>query len=1270
MIALAALTMGLLGSCSKINERLDNLEKKVDGIENEQIASINSQISGITSSISDLGQIRSDISSLKQSASDHSVDIFNLEEADRALADRIVNLEDYMDAVLPNYAEKEWVEATFSTLEQYEATCDTIAKIDARIGALDAKLSNDIKATADSLTKWVNKQFEGYYTAAQMDAKLAQMKADIDSSKASGKISDAKADSIATELTNAKAAVDTAKANIRAEYRAAIDTAIKASEGKLTKELTDKITTVNTAIANLTTRVTNLEKAVDKLTGRVEALEGMIQSVVIVPAYSDGSLEDVEGGILTIDCIISPASASENLKKGDFKVLVSPVKDKQTKAVTLTTAEISDIKIGKNGIVSIFAQAPAKPSAEAYAAALRIKDGANADYTTEFHTFGYSDKNVKVVDWGEPGEEYKKVYIAPSDASKPKDVAGEIPAQIDGRKTFDGNRPTVIEVVGIGTVTFDETAAEQINKNAEGVDIIFFEVTDVTPPGGKQEVVYQVLMKKKTAEGGDVFSVSNAAGEVTMEIPLASNVADVTKVTLLDEEGKPTDGGVVYGSIVYDREKHIITFKVNHFSKYAVSYVLQSEYKPVTSVSIAENLELDNGAVKILTATITPNDATNKNVFWSSSDTTKVKVDKNGKVKAVALGTATITVTTMNLGKTATCEVKVVAPKPYVEIAAKYNGSTTTTLRWYRQSLAITDSGEKAWKGGNGSAVKVPGTNDDVIVGDYFTWGTFVGFYGSGDGSDKGLLPYDSFTNKGCGDGSDGFTFKDGKQFNQTNAPYWSGSAYTKYNAEDGKTTLDASDDVASIILGGTWRMPTSAEIIAMKAATYWKWDETDKGYYVFIPLEGDEGKINNETSNTYDKADALLFFPAAGTGDGTSLYLAGSTGRYWSSTLYSGGTGYAYYLYFYGSGVDSQDYSSRYRGYSVRPVQDPAATYKAVSGVTFDVEKKEVVEGGNVQLSATVSPADATNKGVYWTSNDTTVAKVDALGKVTAVKAGTATITATTVDGTKTATCTVTVTAPVEPEYVEIGGVKWATMNLGAENVTDYGDYFAWGATELAYSSLSSNTFTFVASRPASYGGSGWTQSSGFAEVNTPYYNGSAYTKYTSSDSKTVLESGDDAATALLGSGWRMPTKEEFKALYDACGGSYDKTTNPSGASASVGKGVYWCTSYDGVAGCLFCDGTNRLFFPAAGCGGISQGTSLSYAGSRGYYWSSTCNSSGSASNAYYLIFNTNSVAPQGNTSRYRGFSVRPVKDAAAGVSGNGTEQYNNNSNPDWFSK
>lgn len=70
---------------------------------------------------------------------------------------------------------------------------------------------------------------------------------------------------------------------------------------------------------------------------------------------------------------------------------------------------------------------------------------------------------------------------------------------------------------------------------------------------------------------------------------------------------------------------------------------------------------------------------------------------------------------------------------------------------------------------------------------------------------------------------------------------------------------------------------------------------------------------------------------------------------------------------------------------------------------------------GATETLSATVAPADATNKSVQFTSSDETIAKVTPVqGKVTAVKAGTATITATTSNG-KTATCEVTVTAASE---------------------------------------------------------------------------------------------------------------------------------------------------------------------------------------------------------------------------------------------------------------
>ncbi|MDT2640643.1 Ig-like domain-containing protein [Enterococcus dongliensis] len=67
---------------------------------------------------------------------------------------------------------------------------------------------------------------------------------------------------------------------------------------------------------------------------------------------------------------------------------------------------------------------------------------------------------------------------------------------------------------------------------------------------------------------------------------------------------------------------------------------------------------------------------------------------------------------------------------------------------------------------------------------------------------------------------------------------------------------------------------------------------------------------------------------------------------------------------------------------------------------------------GATETLSATVAPDDATDKSVQFTSSDVTVATVTPIqGKVTAVAAGTATITATTANG-KTAVCEVAVTA------------------------------------------------------------------------------------------------------------------------------------------------------------------------------------------------------------------------------------------------------------------
>lgn len=105
-----------------------------------------------------------------------------------------------------------------------------------------------------------------------------------------------------------------------------------------------------------------------------------------------------------------------------------------------------------------------------------------------------------------------------------------------------------------------------------------------------------------------------------------------------------------------------------------------------------------------------------------------------------------------------------------------------------------------------------------------------------------------------------------------------------------------------------------------------------------------------------------------------------------------------------------------------------PAAS---VTGVTLNQSELTLPIGGSETLSANITPVDATNRNVQWTSGDESVATVDENGRVTGRATGTTSITATTEDGGKTAGCTVNVTADVQ---------------LFADNFDD-GDLAGWNA-------------------------------------------------------------------------------------------------------------------------------------------------------------------------------------------------------------------------------
>lgn len=122
----------------------------------------------------------------------------------------------------------------------------------------------------------------------------------------------------------------------------------------------------------------------------------------------------------------------------------------------------------------------------------------------------------------------------------------------------------------------------------------------------------------------------------------------------------------------------------------------------------------------------------------------------------------------------------------------------------------------------------------------------------------------------------------------------------------DSKTTLELEDDVANVKWGGTWRMPTQAEIQELLEKCSWSINYINgvRGYKV-------EGRNGNS-----------IFLPFGGYRKGTSLEEFDSFGRYWAGTS-NGNQGYiACYLFFMGDEwYWSFNYQDRYYGYTVRPV-------------------------------------------------------------------------------------------------------------------------------------------------------------------------------------------------------------------------------------------------------------------------------------------------------------------------------------------------------------
>ena len=227
-------------------------------------------------------------------------------------------------------------------------------------------------------------------------------------------------------------------------------------------------------------------------------------------------------------------------------------------------------------------------------------------------------------------------------------------------------------------------------------------------------------------------------------------------------------------------------------------------------------------------------------------------------------------------------------------------------------------------------------------------------------------------------------------------------TALSKYNESDGKTQLELCDDPAYFTWGEGWRLPTSAELLALDGLQS-TWVEDYNG-------SGMPGRIFTASNGN------SIFLPAAFAKTGAPLFDNNCGGYYWSSSIYlENNRSQAHILSFTSNNSGVSSSGTRFYGFYARPVyQEPGP---ALASVSISPESVTLWTGETQQLTATVVDVDEnpmTGATVTWSVVEGSSATVNAsTGLVTATTTpGITTIRATASYGgvSKTADCTVTV--------------------------------------------------------------------------------------------------------------------------------------------------------------------------------------------------------------------------------------------------------------------
>ena len=620
------------------------------------------------------------------------------------------------------------------------------------------------------------------------------------------------------------------------------------------------------------------------------------------------------------------------------------------------------------------------------------------------------------------------------------------PGRYEFTKADDSKQTIQVDNV-LSMLTFNDNTTQGVTLNGVGNKAAVTKTPAVEASGGKLQVNVSLgdggepgnTVKLSMPSDAAYLDTYKTAERVSMQLYLPK--ADVTGATGLygiygtngDTDFQRWDNYKMANTFPSDDDYYCITidndfvrqgttpmnratvtwFCVNFFVKdiatagpiYVDNIMFYTPYKDpvaVTGVTLSKTENtLEEGATFALDATVAPADALNKAVTWSS-DNEAVATVLGGTVRAVGAGTAKITVTTVDGGKTADCDVTVTA-NPLAKLAVT-TGSGITPL----STVTGTAAGMTYKRLPNGSPIAISGTSvPNLLPGDYE--------FANGDNT-KTIAVNDMRV---------AFRF----------ATTAEGVEGDKGGAEEGAAWTNTNNPV--VYKNGQLQLNA----------------KFDGGGRVKIMMPTDTG-----SATAYDEATRLTFdvyLPKADvTGDTTLRCILSNGGQGWHElSAVVNAAGMVLEGDFYRATIDNDISGNGYKGtgyYYILPVLSNFTSngpvymdniafytpYKAVSGVSVGTDFS--MDFGTIKtLTATVTPAAASNKNVTWHSSNEAVATVDAKGVVKAIAAGTATITATSADdGTKSGSCTVTVEARKDVTSIDITQDS-ATLTKRGERIT-----------------------------------------------------------------------------------------------------------------------------------------------------------------------------------------------------------------------------------------